>query len=312
MQDLEQLKVSVVVPFHNADSYLAQALESIAASSHRNIEVILINDGSTDGGGVTAKMVAARDSRFTYLANESNRRVSFCRNVGLREATGDFILFVDSDDRISADWIQNLLRTAVAEGADVVIGKAKRCRADSVADYDMKGLTRRGALAFGDIVFKDNAVLWNKLYSASIVRRWRIHFDEDLWIGEDLVFNYLVLGRAKRIYYSGEGFYYYRADSPSSIMRSSTPATRIRNLSRVLSLLVECSLTIETKNPGVLKKVAKDILVNAYRHNEAIDPSTMAVIRRVAPLMPGSVRLKVLLKSLRNAIVPQNSPDRGR
>lgn len=305
MQGVDQYKVSVIVPFYNAGAYLSQALKSIAASSHRNIEVILVNDASTDGGGAIAREFVAGDARFRCFENQTNSRVSCCRNIGIEKSTGDFILFVDSDDRISEDWILNLLRAAVVESADVVVGKARRFSGETETRYEMKGLDRAGELKFETLVFKDNAVIWNKLYSAALVRWGQMRFAGDIWIGEDLVFNYMVLGRASRIYYNDVGCYYYRTDSSASIMRSSTPAARIQNLSRVLDLLVECSRTSDRRNREVLRKVAKDILVNGYRHGETIDDSTLRMIRQIDPFMPASVWLNVFVKSLRKAVLPR-------
>ena len=298
-------KVSVIVPFYNAEATLDRALESIAASSHKNIEVLMVDDCSTDQSGAIAGAFSHKDGRFRYFRNPENKNVSCCRNKGLDQASGDFLLFVDSDDRISPDWIGNLLNDAA--DVEIVIGKARRLRGEKESDYEMAGLRRRGNIEFEDVVFKDNSVVWNKLYSAALLKREGIRFDESLCIGEDLLFNFQVMAHARGIFYNDSGYYYYRADNEFSIMRSSTPEKRISNLSRLLHILVEYSRTIEKKNSATLRKVARDILMTQYRFvKEPTDYSTMKMIREIDGFLPFKVRFSVFRKKMRSLFIPQS------
>jgi len=219
--------ISVIVPFHNAVATLGDAIESLAASSCREIEVLAVDDASTDGGGEIVRGFAARDARFRCLRNPANRGVSFSRNRGLDEAAGDRLAFVDADDRVSPDWLAHLLADARESGAEVVIGRSRRVCGGTESVYRMEGLRRRGSLDFRQIVFKDNSVVWNKLYAASLIRRLRLRFDESLSIGEDLLFNFQALHAARGIFYGGRGSYLHRADNPSSLMRGTDPAGRV-------------------------------------------------------------------------------------
>lgn len=299
------VKVSVIVPFHNAQATLARALESIAASSHDNFEALMIDDCSSDPGSAIAVDFALRDERFRYFRNAENRKVSFSRNRGLDMAAGDFLMFVDADDWISPDWIANLLDDAVASESEIVIGKAMRFRGGQERDYRMAGLERRGPLWFEAVVFKDNSVVWNKLYSAAMLRREKLRFDEDLYIGEDLLFNFKAMSRARGIFYSGRGHYHYHADNEDSIMRSSTPAERISNLSLVLRRLVDYSNALERKNKAAPRKVARDILVNHCRYMDGpLDASTMGMIRALDRFLLHKVRFSLFRKAVRKAFVP--------
>ena len=296
-------KVSVIVPFRNSAATLGPALDSIAASTHANLEVLLIDDGGTDRSGALAEAFARRDPRFRYFRNSGNRQVSFSRNRGLDEAGGDYILFVDSDDRISADWIRNLLDDAAATGAEIVIGKAKRLLGGEARDYAMKGLARRGALRFETLVFKDNGVVWNKLYSAALLKRHRLRFEESLCIGEDLLFNFRALERARGIFYGDRGFYFYRADNDSSIMRGSRPEERVANLSGLLRILVRISREMDKQNPSVLRNVARDILMNHYRHlGGPPERATLDLIRTIDRFLPFKVRFSVWRKTVRRRL----------
>lgn len=304
MTNIQGPLVSVVVPFYQAGDRLRATLNSIAASTYRHLDVLMIDDASTDHSTDTALEFATSDPRFRYFRNAENRNVSFSRNRGIQEAAGDYMVFVDSDDQISPDWIERLLDNAVGEQADVVIGKSKRCVGGHVEEYPMRGLRRRGALPFSSIILKDNSVVWNKLYAATLIRQAKLRFDENIYIGEDLLFNYRVLRQANRIFYSDRGFYCYHADHLDSIMRGSDAAARAENFSRLLSLLEEEANQPGAENRGVLLKVARDVLNNYFaadgKFNLATD--TMARIRRVDYLLPEKIRINRYRKTIRHRV----------
>lgn len=301
---LQDRLVSVIVPFYQPGDRLRSALDSIAASSHPCFEVLMIDDAGEDQGTETAREFAARDSRFRYFRNPENRKVSYSRNRGIGEAAGDYLLFVDSDDRISPDWMAGLLRDAVGEQADVVIGKSRRCLGGREEDYPMSGLRRRGEIPFSSIVLKDNSVVWNKLYAVALIRRANLRFDESIYIGEDLLFNYLAMRQANRIFYSDRGHYCYYAGHADSIMRGSDAAARAANFVRLLALLDGYAAQPGKKNTGVLRKVARDVLINhdAAEGASDLDGGTMRMIRRLDYLLPGKVWLRRRRKAIRRRL----------
>jgi len=305
MNDRLSQKVSVIVPFYNAGARLRVALTSIAASSHRNLEVLMIDDASTDDSAAAAVEFASADVRFRCFRNDQNRRVSFSRNRGLEEATGVYVLFVDSDDRISHDWIEGLLQEAVAQDADITIGKTIRSQGGREEPYRMKGLRRRGELDFASIVLKDNSVVWNKLYSAALIRRAGLRFNPSLDMGEDLLFNYRAMSQANRTFYSDRGYYFYQADHEGSIMRGSDAAARVANFSRLLQALEDYNRIAPRTNRAVLQKVAKDILVNQHASDNkaGLDPDTMNRIRRADRFLPEKVRFSFWRKSMRGKLI---------
>ena len=297
--------ISVIVPFYNAGATLPATLASLAASSCRDIEVLLIDDASTDTAPGLARAQASQDPRFRYLRNPDNRGVSFSRNRGLDEAAGQWLAFVDADDWISSDWLANLLADAAASRAEVVIGRTRRVRNGTAEDYPMQGLRRRGALTVADIVFKDNCVLWNKLYAADVIHRENLRFDEGLWIGEDLLFNFRALHAARGIFYGAKGYYHYRADNPTSIMLSSSILHRVANFTRLLHLLRAATESAGLPRHPVLRKVARDLLVDHYRyHTPALDDTTHDLIRRISPTLPLRVRASAWRKALRARLSP--------
>jgi len=297
-------KISVVIPFFRPGERLRRTLESVAASTHDNLEVFMIDDAGGDGSGSFARDFAARDPRFKVLCNDANMGVSRSRNRGIEAATGDYLAFVDSDDRIAPGWLAGLLQAAREQHADIVIGKAKRVSEAGEADYPMAGLNGSGVIPFASIILKDNAVVWNKLYSAHLVREHHLRFEATLDIGEDLLFNYLAMRVAQRIYYCDCGFYYYSAGSPNSVMQTSNADARVRNFTRLLSLLSEYERQAGfRRHRKVLKKVAKDILRSHYatETTAALPPAIRRAIRRLDLTLPERVRIHACVKRLKQA-----------
>ncbi len=112
--------ISLVVPIYNVENYLRMCLDSITNQTYSNIEVLLVNDGSSDGSGAICQEFVARDSRFHYIEKE-NGGLSDARNVGIARAQGEFLSFVDSDDWIEPTYVEDLYRAALLNDAEVVV-----------------------------------------------------------------------------------------------------------------------------------------------------------------------------------------------
>lgn len=119
---MEQPLISIIVPVYNAEPYLDNCLDSIAAQTWENLEVWLVDDGSTDASPALCDARAAADSRF-HVLHQANAGVSAARNAALERATGQYLQFVDGDDYLPSTATERLVRTAGATGADLVIGR---------------------------------------------------------------------------------------------------------------------------------------------------------------------------------------------
>ena len=117
----EDIKVSIVVPIFNKESYLVDTLTSIIRQSHKNIEIILVNDGSTDNSGKIIEEFSRSDSRIVIVAQE-NQGLSVARNAGLKIVTGTYVLFFDADDILLESSVSNLLNIAIIDKADITVG----------------------------------------------------------------------------------------------------------------------------------------------------------------------------------------------
>ena len=119
---MERPLISVIIPVYNVAPYLERCLDSVAAQTWENLEVWLVDDGSTDGSLALCEARAEQDSRFRVL-RQANAGVSAARNRGMDHAAGQYLQFVDGDDFLPPDATENLARTAAATGADLVVGR---------------------------------------------------------------------------------------------------------------------------------------------------------------------------------------------
>ncbi len=188
--------ISIIVPFFNREKTLGRCIESIAAQTYKNLEIILVDDGSSDDSAKVCKALAENDSRITYVYKE-NGGVSSARNLGLEKAHGEFIGFIDSDDFIESEMYQRLLEPFEKYG-DIDI-TCCGCVGDRIEGFDYKEsfLTREKAqILLFDVMNRENYFKGygvNKLYKAGIIKNNRIAFDTTLAAGEDklFVFDYL-------------------------------------------------------------------------------------------------------------------------
>lgn len=158
--------VSVVVPVYDVETYLPEALDSVLAQSHQNLEVVVVDDGSTDGSGAIADEYAARDTRVKVVHTE-NRGLGAARNEGQRHATGDYLAFADSDDVVPPDAYTVLLRQQRRTGADFVTGSVARWDDDKLVELPwMRRLhrTREAVVIENHPEILGDVFAWNKLF----------------------------------------------------------------------------------------------------------------------------------------------------
>lgn len=203
--------VSVIVPIYNSSSCLGYCIDSVLKQSHKEIEVILVDDGSTDGSGEICDAYARVDNRIRVLHTE-NRGVSAARNEGVNCSIGAFIFFIDSDD-----FIENYAIHALVEGyhqshADMVVGsfnkvKNGRCAAQ-VRDFaDNQLLTRKGVMDYAMLYLQNprrHQMLmssWAKLFHAAIIKNNNVRFNTELRTSEDVAFNFDYLKNIETVYF---------------------------------------------------------------------------------------------------------------
>lgn len=219
--------VSVIIPVYNAEKYIKRCLDSVLAQSYRNFEVLLIDDGSTDNSGRICDEYRFRDNRIRVIHNK-NCGVAATRNVGIREAQGDYIAFVDSDDYIDPDMLEIMVTRVKKFNSDIVMcnyftdkgGKITKAKMNYKEVYDGADIVKNELLYLYYTDYHNGLYsLCNKLIKKSIYSANDILFDESLKRGEDAWFVFQCLKHCKRVDYIPEAFYYYYQNQ-SSIMHS--------------------------------------------------------------------------------------------
>ena len=220
-------KISVVVPVYNVEKYLKRCLDSITSQTFRDIEIIAVDDGSTDRSGIICDEIEAADKRIKVI-HQSNGGLGFARNSGLKIAKGEYISFVDSDDYLRPDMYEKLYARQESTGADTCIFGFEKVRDGKIIYTRTNTLegTFRGPEVFTGIFLNvlgtepscpdDFRILWQSsclsLYSLDLIRKYDISFPskgEFVTFSEDVFFNFDYFYRASNVTILNEPFYYY-------------------------------------------------------------------------------------------------------
>lgn len=209
--------ISVIIPAYNIEQYIERCLESVCGQTYSRLEIIVIDDGSTDGTGNIIDELAKKDSRIITIHKE-NGGVSAARNTGLDIAKGDYIGFVDGDDIIESDMYELLLRNALKYQADISHCGYQMVFPNRVDHYYNTGEVRIQNQYEGvyDLIKADKVEpgLWNKLYKRELVSAHRL--DNKIKINEDLLYNYILFKEAKISVFEDVSKYHYMIRSNSA------------------------------------------------------------------------------------------------
>lgn len=204
----DQYLVSILVPVYNVEAYLSQCIDSILAQTYKNLQVVLVNDGSTDGSLEVCQTYAEKDARVETHHKE-NSGVADTRNFLLDKVKGDYILFVDSDDWIELDMVENLLSISRKNNADIVnCGNVINDISCDKSTTGVKFLNQQEAI----VLFLEHrelrGALWNKLFKTSILHN--VKFCCGISLGEDALFCWDILQHVKCVAMTKQEYYHYR------------------------------------------------------------------------------------------------------
>lgn len=209
-------KVSVIIPVYNDEKYIKRSITSVLEQTYKNIEIILVDDGSKDASGDICNDYADRYENI-YAYHMENGGASSARNLALNKSTGDHITFLDGDDWLDRDFIYMLVDEMESHGADICVGNYRRVYADEKASAPYKPFhtTLDCNDAFIEIMKKEHCAweLCSKLYRRELFDDFS--FDEDIQICEDLLSNWYLFRKAVLVRFCGVcGYnYLYRTDS---------------------------------------------------------------------------------------------------
>ncbi len=203
--------ISVVVPIYNVEKYLNRCIDSILSQEYENIEIILVNDGSTDNSGKICDDYIKKDSRIKVIHKE-NGGLSDARNFGMEKAMGEYIAFIDSDDYIRKDYISTLYNMCITNKAEIA-----QCSFERITDSQTtneikveKTIENMTGIEAIKNIFKEKyveyTVAWNKLYKKSLFENIKYPKGK---LHEDEATTYKLFYEAKKVSVTNEKLYYY-------------------------------------------------------------------------------------------------------
>lgn len=198
--------LSIIVPVYNTEKYLKKCVDSLVCQTYRHLEIILVNDGSTDKSGLFCDEYAKQDARIKVI-HRDNSGAAASRNAGLDMATGDYVGFVDSDDWVFPQMYEKMLCAAEEQDADIVISGfivdnliwQRRLCDDTLRIFDNQSLVQ----AYLTKPYVNN-VVWNKLYRKDVLTNLRFPL---MRRNEDVAFTIQVLSRSQKAIYLSECYY---------------------------------------------------------------------------------------------------------
>ena len=244
--------VSIIVPVYNVENYLDKCLDSIINQTYQNIEIILVDDGSKDMSGLICDEYAAKDSRIKVIHKE-NGGVSSARNRGITIATGEWVLFADSDDIIPNDALSYYAKIVSTTNVDMILGGYVECDEDGkIIGSNHKQFEKQlSMLESLKLFYKSDTILfqgyvWNRLMKLSIIQENHLKYNESIYFKEDGLFavQYMVNCSLPCYYSSKILYHYYIHDNSSMRMYNSNFSYKyLTNLdARIL-----CLNTVEKK-----------------------------------------------------------------
>ena len=219
--------ISVIVPVYNTQKFLEKCLESIINQTFKDIEIICINDGSTDNSMSILNDYSEKDSRIKII-NQKNAGLSCARNTGINNAKGEYIGFVDSDDWIDLDFFEKLYNAAKNYDADIASAGIRRVRSYKWK-YHLKikeeEVTENTDRKFVLCDVPEKCYVWNKIYRLEKIKQFSLYFEAGIYF-EDRCFTCEALSKLKRLVVVPDTYYNYWTNPNSIVKSKSTKKTQ--------------------------------------------------------------------------------------
>lgn len=249
------IKVSIIVPVYNKEQYIIKTIESVLSQTYKNFELILINDGSTDKSGEVIQKYQRQDSRISYIEN-TNKGVSYTRNLGIEISKGKYISFLDADDELDSKFLEKMI---------LAIGNLNVCYCGHYNVIDGVKIKPRMKFNKGDI-FEN--YIYNKctpntnswLINKEFLDKYNIRFDTNISYGEDMLFFSKILLHEKNIACVKEHLTYYYLDVKSSLSQNN-----IDNIYKDIYWMQKLKEYISENEQDLKRKDKLIKAINSYR-----------------------------------------------
>lgn len=244
-------KVSVIVPIYNAANFLEECLEMLISQSYTNIEVIMINDGSTDKSEEICQRYVVHDERFILISQE-NKGVCVARNLGMEKATGKWVIFADADDYYYKDGIEKMVKLINNRNQKIAL-----CNADIESKKLTKPLMALQNLKECSFLPIHHFALWGYIFEIDFIRDKKVRFIPNIEFSEDRLFLYELSFYVDNISVSNESVYFHRTNS-ASVCNSSSG---IKKAKGQLKAAIELKkLAINANNNSIVLYINKEVI----------------------------------------------------
>lgn len=300
--------ISIIVPTYNVEKYIRTCIESILAQTYRNVEVIIVNDGSTDQSlAVISDLICSHHN--VKVINQKNQGLSVARNTGIDVATGKYIIFVDPDDKIMPGFVSSLYQIADKTGADIVRGSFRDFNGNIpkgwVPDFNVP--TNCGTIVLDQFLSSNiSFVVWSSIYRLDFINSNHIRFTPGI-LFEDVDFTIRAYMLAKLVATSPEPNYAYRINRPGSILTTNNAQklslSEEKVISQFISMLkheesdVLCSLILKSIY-AFMRDWTRIILKNHLsldRTNSCFD-TALTLIKEIINSRPLKEKIKFITK----------------
>ena len=305
-------KISIVIPAYNIESYLGKTLDSVLAQTYKNIEIIVVNDGSNDGTADIINTYASKDDRILAIHKENGGVIS-ARLRGVEAATGEWIGFVDGDDYVEPQMFSELLDNALIHGADISHCGYQMVFPNGRVDYyyntgrliKQEGVDGVKGLVSGTI----EPGIWNKLYHKTLFFGLDKKMDFTIKINEDMLMNYWLFRSAKSSVYKDICPYHY-------VLRKGSAATSQLNENKLLDPIRVTKVLLDDADPKfhsiLLRKLGRQLIklatMSTKQQPELIDPHRKAARQelrsRFAEIWEAGIGTKMRVLLIWSAVSP--------
>lgn len=256
--------VSIIIPVYNTEKYLKRCLNSAIHQTYKNIEIIAIDDASTDNSLSILKdyQMLYKNKNFLLISSSDNVGVAESRNIGLKQANGDYIFFLDSDDAIKENAIEELIKLALTYNTSLVeaeyqtVFNQKKQKTNEI-DKKIKEIDIEKNKEY---LYSERGAVWNKLFSHSLIEEEK--FPNGL-IFEDAAFLYPVLTKAKKTVHTSEKlYYYYRHRESITLTNKFKPNENLFDIYTICNLIKKRCKELNTYT--LYQKVLEEIIKSKY------------------------------------------------
>ena len=224
------IKLSVIVPCYNAEKYISRCLDSLVNQTLDSFEIVIINDGSTDGSSNIINSYKEKYPNLIKVITQENHGIAYTRNVGLKHVSGEYFGFLDSDDYTSNDMFEKMYNKAKEDDSDVVVSNF------TWSFPNGERLEKEGPYKPGqDMMINLFAVLWNKIYKTSFIKETNIQFPDGNRY-EDACFLYCLASNVKKISFIDESFVKY-VQVDTSITHTNND--QVKNMITVFNIIYD-------------------------------------------------------------------------